>query len=75
MSFSMEKENKNKLSFLVIEIIREQGKFTITIYKKPTVEKKAFAPSPSVLRNNIFGIITTASIKRCPKFLQTRNHY
>ena len=41
----------------------------------PTVEKKAFAPSPSILSNNIFGIITTASFKRCLKFLQTRNCY
>ena len=28
MSFSMETEKENKLSFLDIEIIREQGKFT-----------------------------------------------
>ena len=35
MSFSMETEKENKLSFLDVEIIREQGKFTTTIYRKP----------------------------------------
>ena len=32
----MEREKENKLSFLDVEIIREQGKFTTTIYRKPT---------------------------------------
>ena len=36
MSFSMETEKENKLSFLDVEIIRKQGKFTTTIYRKPT---------------------------------------
>ena len=103
MSFSTETEKENKLSFHDVEIIRKQGKFTTTIYRKPTfsgvccnfegslpsvykfcmvfplvyrcfsishrlffnnihlvkvkvptVEKKAFAPSPSIPRNNIF---------------------
>ena len=36
MSFSMETEIQNKFSFLDIEIIREQGKFSTTIYRKPT---------------------------------------
>ena len=36
MSFSMETEKKNKLSFLDVEIIREQDKFTTTIDRKPT---------------------------------------
>ena len=36
MSFSMETEKENKLSFLGVEVIREQGKFTTTIYRKPT---------------------------------------
>ena len=35
MSFSMETEKENKLSFLDVEVIREQGKFTTTIYRKP----------------------------------------
>ena len=30
MSFSMEAEKENKLSFLDVEVIREQGKFTTT---------------------------------------------
>ena len=36
MSFSMETEKENKLSFLDVEVIREQGKFTTSIYRKPT---------------------------------------
>ena len=34
MSFSMETEKENKLSFLDVEVIREKGKFTTTIYRK-----------------------------------------
>ena len=36
MSFSMETEKESILSFLDFEIICEQGKFTTTIYRKPT---------------------------------------
>ena len=32
MSFSMKTEKENKLSFLDVEVIHEQGKFTTTIY-------------------------------------------
>ena len=35
MSFSTETERKNKLSFLDVEIIRKQGKFTTTVNRKP----------------------------------------
>ena len=36
MSFSMETERKNKFSFFDIEVIRKQGKFSTTVYRKPT---------------------------------------
>ena len=36
LSFSMEKERQNKFSFLDIEVICKQGKFSTTIYCKPT---------------------------------------
>ena len=36
MSFSMETEKENNLSFLDVEIILEQGKFPTAIYRKPT---------------------------------------
>ena len=36
MSSSMETERQNKFSFLDIEVIREQGKFSTTVYRKPT---------------------------------------
>ena len=32
----METKKENKLSFLDVEIIRKQEKFTTTIYRKPT---------------------------------------
>ena len=36
MPYSMETERLNKFSFLVGEVIREQGKYTTTIYRKTT---------------------------------------
>ena len=36
MSFSMEKERPNRFCILDVEVIRKQGKFTTTIYRKPT---------------------------------------
>ena len=34
MSFFMETEKENKLSFVDVQVIRTQGKFTSTIYLK-----------------------------------------
>ena len=50
MSFAMETEIENKLSFLDVELICELGKFTTTIYRKPTFSSvysnfKSFLPS------------------------------
>ena len=36
MSFPVETERQNKFCFLDIEVIQEQGKFSTTIYRKPT---------------------------------------
>ena len=36
MSFSMETERHNKLSFVDVEIIRKEVKFTTIIFRKPT---------------------------------------
>ena len=36
MPFSMEREKENKLSSLDVEITHQEGKFTTTIYRKPT---------------------------------------
>ena len=36
MSFSMETERQNKFSFFDIEVIRKQGKFSTTVYRKST---------------------------------------
>ena len=36
MFFSTKTERQNKFSFLNVEVIHEQGKFTSTIYRKPS---------------------------------------
>ena len=36
MSFSFEEEKNGKMSFLDVEISRENGKFVTTVYRKPT---------------------------------------
>ena len=36
MSFSFEQEINDKLSFLDVEVSRQQGKFVATVYRKPT---------------------------------------
>ena len=36
MSFSFEQEINGKLSFLDVEISRQQSKFVTTVYRKPT---------------------------------------
>ena len=36
MSFSFEQEIKDKLSFLDVEVSRQQDKFVTTVYRKPT---------------------------------------
>ena len=36
MSFTIETEQNNKISFLDVNVIYEQGKFTTSIYRKPT---------------------------------------
>ena len=36
MSFTIETEQNNKISFLNVNVIREQGKFITSVYQKPT---------------------------------------
>ena len=36
MSFTIETEQNNKISFLDVNVTRKQGKFTISFYQKPT---------------------------------------
>ena len=64
MSLSMETEKENKLSFLDVEVIREQGKFTTTVYRKPTfsgVYSNFESFLPSVYK---FGMVYTL-VYRC----------
>ena len=62
MSFSMETEKENKLSFLDVEVIREKGKFTTTIYRKSPfscVYSNFESFLPSVYK---FGMVYTFSL-------------
>ena len=36
MSFTIKTEQNNKISFLDVNVIREQGKFITSVYRKPT---------------------------------------
>ena len=37
MSFSSQQDEKGKLSFLDIEVAREEGKFVTIVYRKPAL--------------------------------------
>ena len=36
MSFSIETKQINEISFLDVNVIRQEGKFTTSVYRKPT---------------------------------------
>ena len=36
MPFTIETDQRNKMSFLDVDVIREQGKFTTSVNRKPT---------------------------------------
>ena len=60
----METEKENKLSFLDVEIILEQGKFTTAIYRKPTFSG-VYSNFESFLHwVYIFGVVYTL-VYRC----------
>ena len=60
----METEKENKLSFLDVEIILEQGKFTTAFYRKPTFSG-VYSNFESFLRwVYIFGMVYTL-VYRC----------
>ena len=74
MSFSMETEKENKLSFLDVEVIREQGKFTTTVYRKPTfsgVYSNFESFLPSVYK---FGMVYTL-VYRCFRISSNRTQF
>ena len=51
MSFSMETERQNKFSF---EIIREQGKFSTTIYRKPLILQNKHSANKESIENSSY---------------------
>ena len=64
MSFAMETEKENKLSFIDVEVIRKQGKFTTTIYRKPTFSGVCNNSECSLLSVYKFGMSYTL-LYRC----------
>ena len=63
ISFSFECESNNKMSFLDVEISREQGKFKTTIYRKPTFSG-VYTHFDSFLPNTYkFGMIYTLAYR------------
>ena len=74
MSFSMETEKENKLSFLDVEIIREQDKLTATSYRKPTfsgVYSNFESFLPSVYKFDV----TYALVYRCFHICSNRTQF
>ena len=64
MSFLIKTKRQKKFSFLDIEIIRKQGKYSATIYRKPTfsgVYSKFESFLPSVCK---FSMVYTL-VRRC----------
>ena len=59
MSFSMETEGQNKFSFLDIEVIRKQGKFSTTIYCRPTFSGVYCNFGSFLLSDYKFGMVYT----------------
>ena len=64
MSFSMETEHENKSSFLDFEFIRKQGKFTGTVYRKPTFSGVYSNSESFLLSVYNFGMVYTL-VYRC----------
>ena len=68
MSFTIEREKQNRMSFLDIEIIREDKTFTTFVYRKPTVSGvyihfDSFLPS-----TYMFGNVYTLAYRCLPIF-------
>ena len=64
MSFTIETEKSNKISFLDVNVIREQGKFTTIVYRKSTFSG-VYRHFDSFLRDSYkTGMIYTL-VKRC----------
>ena len=67
MSFSMETKKENTLSFLDVEIIHQQGKFTTTIYQNPTFSG---VYSNFLLLVYKFGMVYTLVYRTCLPLLK-----
>ena len=63
MSYTIEREKQNRMSFLDIEIIREDKTFTTSVYRKPTF-RGVYTHFDSFLRSTYnFGTVYTVDYK------------
>ena len=71
INFTMEKETNNKLAFLDILIIRENGRFKTEIYRKPTdtgLMLNYLAIAPQLFKRNLVIGEAIRVTKRCSDF-------
>ena len=64
MSFTIETEQNNKISFLDVNVIREQGKFTTSVYRKPTFSG-LYTDFDSFLPDTYIISMIYSLVKRC----------
>ena len=64
MSFSSDKEKNGKMSFLDVEVSRENGRFKTAVYRKPTFSGVYTHFECFLLSSNKFGMIYTL-VYRC----------
>ena len=64
MSFSFEETNIGKMSFLDVEISRENGTFVTTVYRKPTFTGVYTHFESFLLSTHKFGVLYTL-VYRC----------
>ena len=78
MSFSFEKEQSRKLSFLDLEVSREKGKFVTTLYRKPTFSDvcthfESFLPA--VYKRGMFYTLAYWCFKICSDWTKFHKKY
>ena len=64
MSFTIETEQNNKMSFLNVNVIREQGKFITSVYRKP-IFSGVYTHSDSFLPDTYYIGFGYALVSQC----------
>ena len=74
MSFTIEREKQNRMSFLDIAIIREDKTFTTSVYRKPTFSG-VYTHFDSFLPSNYSVVLFTHSPMDAFQFALVRLNY